>query len=104
MANGSRLITVKQLLPDIEAQETNDPAAIASAISLVNYSLFYRNSRSIGAPELQTAQIKVRPNGYVDFRTTGRDIRLRFSILDPGNVPQVTVGQHQLDVVVRGDR
>jgi hypothetical protein len=104
MANGARLVTVKQLLPDIAAQETNDPTAIASAISLVNYSLFYRNSRSIGAPELQTAQIQVRPNGYVDFRTTGRDIRLRFSILDPGNVPQITVGQHQLDVVVRGDR
>ena len=56
---------------------------IEGAIGNVLYSLFYRNSRSLGVPELQTPPKPVRANGYVDFRTTGRDIRLRIDLAVP---------------------
>ena len=92
LTSGSRLITVKQMLPDIEGDITN-----------VQYILFYRNSRSLGAGELQTPPNNVRSDGYVDFRTTGRDIRLRFQLQGPAVNP-VTVGQHLVDGVPRGDR
>jgi hypothetical protein len=104
---GFHLTTVKQLIPDIEG-----------AISNVAYSLFYRNSRSLGLPEQQTTPRIVRPDGYVDLRTTGRDIRLRIDLATPagtiidhvtntqsdGSVRPVTVGQHLIDSVPRGDR
>jgi len=102
--SGFHLTTVKQLIPDIEGALTN-----------VLYSLFYRNSRSTGMPELRTTPITVRSDGYVDFRTTGRDIRMRIDLAIPagqivdgvastGAVLPVTVGQHLIDSVPRGDR
>jgi hypothetical protein len=96
LSSGSRLTTVKQMIPDIGGDVTN-----------LLYSLFYRISRSVqnGAKviELQTPPKPVRPDGYVDFRTTGRDIRLRIDLAGP-SVNPVTVGQHLVDAVVRGDR
>ena len=100
---GSRLITVKQLIPDIEAVGATDPAQIANVIANLRYSLFYRNSRSLGSPELQTPLITPRPDGYVDFRTTGRDIRLRIDMATPVIMP-FTLGAHLVDAVPRGDR
>jgi hypothetical protein len=102
--DGGKLITVKQLMPDIEGAITN-----------VRYSLFYRNSRSLGMVELQSNPRTVRPDGYVDLRTTGRDIRIRIDLAIPagviidgvassGKVLPVTVGQHLIDAVPRGDR
>jgi hypothetical protein len=102
--DGGKLVTVKQMLPDIEGAVTN-----------ALYSLFYRNSRSLGLQELQTVPRSVRADGYVDFRTTGRDIRLRIDLATPagmivdgvasdGTVLPVTVGQHLVDAVPRGDR
>jgi hypothetical protein len=99
----AKLTTVKQLIPNIETLELTDPGQIAAAIGAVRYSLFYRNSRSLGTPERQTTPRPVRNDGYVDFRTTGRDIRLRFDVLGPA-VPPITVGQHLIDAVLRGDR
>ena len=99
--SGSRLTTLKQLIPDIDG----DPRDLL-------YSLYYRTSRSssvdangnmIAAPEMQTAPQKVRPNGYVDFRVTARDIRLRVSVTGP-LVNRITVGAHLIDAVPRGDR
>jgi hypothetical protein len=92
ITTGTRLVTVKQLIPDIGGDT-----------DAINYSLFYRNSRSTGAPELQTPLVNIRPDGYVDFRTTGRDIRLRLQAIGP-DIPYFTVGQHQIDVAPRGDR
>ena len=60
----------------------------------------------------------MRADGYVDMRTTGRDIRLRIDLAAPagviidkvnniqsdGSVRPVTVGQHLFDAVPRGDR
>jgi hypothetical protein len=101
---GSTLTTVKQLLPDIKG-----------AVSNLLYSLFYRNSRSLGTPELQSVPSPVRSDGYVDMRVTGRDLRLRIDFAIPpgqivngvassGAVYPVTVGQHLIDAVPRGDR
>jgi hypothetical protein len=102
LASGSRLTTVKQMIPDVGGDVTN-----------LLYSLIYRNSRSVGAdangnpilaPELQTTPKKVNTsNGFLDLRTTGRDIRLRIALAGP-QVNPVTVGQHLVDSVQRGDR
>jgi hypothetical protein len=93
--SGGRLTTVKQMIPDVGGDITN-----------LLYSLLYKNSRSLanGAPviELQSPPQPVRSDGYVDFRTTGRDVRLR---IDIGPVIQpFTLGQHLIDAVPRGDR
>jgi hypothetical protein len=98
-----RLVTVKQMIPDIGTLELTDPTQIANAINTLQYSLFYRNSRSIGIAEQQSPPVPVRSNGYVDFRTTGRNMRLRFDMLGP-TVPLITFGEHLVDAVPRGDR
>ena len=98
--NPGLLTTVKQLIPDI-----------SGAVANVLYSLFYRTSRSLSvdyngnvipALEAQTSPKQVRNNGYVDFRTTGRDIRLKIEVGAPPGQPRpdvrpVTVGQHLID-------
>jgi hypothetical protein len=103
LTSGSQLITVKQMIPDVEAVDASDPTAIANIIGNLRYSLFYRNSRSLGRPELQTPWITPRPDGFVDFRTTGRDIRLRLDVASAVVEPW-TLGQHLIDAVPRGDR
>lgn len=92
LTEGARLITIKQMMPDIDGDAQN-----------LLYSLFYRNSRSVGALEQQTTPRPVRPDGFVDFRTTGRDIRLKIEIAGPPVLP-VTVGRHLFDGAPRGDR
>ena len=92
LASGAVLTTVKQLIPDIEGDIEN-----------VQYRLFYRNSRSSGALENETPPAQLRPDGYVDFRTTGRDIRMRFELIGPEVLP-LTVGQHLIDTISRGAR
>ena len=103
LTSGSKLITLKQMIPDVGALEATDPVAIANAVSSLRYSLFYRNSRSLGLPELQSSPAPVRSDGYVDFRTTGRDMRLRIDVATPIIQP-FTLGQHLFDGVPRGDR
>lgn len=90
--SGGKLTTVKQMMPDIEGDFDN-----------LLYSIFYRNSRSKGSPEMRSPPRTVRPDGYVDFRTTGRDVRLRIDVATP-IVQPFTVGQHLIDAVLRGDR
>jgi len=103
LVSGSRLTTVKQMIPDVEAVEATDPVAIANVIANLRYSIFYRNSRSLGAPELQSPLIPLRSDGYVDFRTTGRDVRLRIDVAS-AVVEPFTLGEHLIDSVPRGDR
>jgi hypothetical protein len=105
LTSGARLITVKQLMPDVEAVDADDDASIAAAISNLRYSMFYRNSRSVGAPELQAfgRGPPDRMDGYVDFRVTGRDLRLRIDVAD-ATIRPFTLGQHLIDAVPRGDR
>ena len=102
LTSGSRLVTVKQLIPDVLGDVNN-----------LLYTLCYKNSRSVmpgpnGAPiPVQEQHSIPRPvntsNGFVDMRTTGRDIRMRISLIGP-QVNPVTVGQHLIDSTVRGDR
>jgi hypothetical protein len=103
LASGARLTTVKQLIPDVEALNPTDDNAAQAAISNLRYSMFYRRTRSLGDPELQTPRVPVRPDGYVDFRITGRDLRLRID-MDSASVQPFTLGQHLIDSVPRGDR
>ena len=105
LTSGARLITVKQLMPDVEAVDAPDDASTAAAISNLRYSMFYRNSRSVGAPELQAfgRGPPDRMDGYVDFRVTGRDLRLRIDVADAVIRP-FTIGQSLIDAVPRGDR
>ena len=92
LTSGAQLITVKQMIPDVDGDASG-----------LLYSLFYRNSRSTGAPELRTTPRPVRSDGYVDFRQTGRDIRLRLEVAAQP-VLSFTLGQHLIDAVPRGDR
>jgi len=100
---GDKLMTVKQLLPDVEALDPTDDNAAQAAISNLRYSLFYRNSRSLGTAESRSPPVPVRTDGYVDLRTTGRDIRLRIDV-GSTTIQPFTLGQHLIDAVARGDR
>lgn len=92
LTSGALLITIKQMLPDVDGDIDN-----------LLYSLFYRNSRSLGLAELQSNPVSVRSDGYVDFRVTGRDVRLRIDV-STTIVQHFTLGQHLIDAVTRGDR
>jgi hypothetical protein len=99
LSSNGRLITLKQMLVNIEGATPGDPSMEQG----LNYALYYKNSRLGSAPENVTPLIQVRPDGYVDFRTTGRDIRLRFQVTQQP-VSYFTLGAHQVDAVPRGDR
>lgn len=90
--SGGRLTTVKQMMIDLEGDPGN-----------LQFQLFYRMNRLSSTPELVTPTKTLRPDGYLDLRTTGRDIRLRFEVIGP-NVPMFDLGQHLIDSVARGDR
>jgi hypothetical protein len=92
LASGGRLTTVKQLIPDVGG----DAAQLL-------FSLFYQMTRSLGDAEQQSPQVPIRPDGYVDLRTTGRDIRLRIDVAGP-LVTAWTLGQTLVDSTPRGDR
>ena len=96
-------MTVKQLIPNVEAVDAIDDDAAINAIANLRYSLFYRNSRTLGTKELQSIQRPVRDNGYVDFRVTGRDVRLRIDVAS-ATIQPFTLGAHLIDAVARGDR
>ena len=66
---GSRLMTVKQLMPDVEAVDIAGKTAITRAITNLTYSLFYRNARTLGDDEQRAFGIgpPTRTDGYVDF-------------------------------------
>ena len=102
LTSGSRLTTVKQLIPDVKGIIPGSQTSNANAIANLLYSVFYRNSRSLGTAELQSIPVPVRSDGYVDLRVTGRDVRLR---LDVGaTIQPFTLGQFLIDAVPRGDR
>jgi hypothetical protein len=92
LTSGAQLITVKQVIPDIKGDMPN-----------VQFQFYSKNSRSLGAKGVWTPPIQIRPDGYVDARTTGRDIRMKLSVVGPHILP-FTVGQHLVDFAVRGDR
>jgi hypothetical protein len=103
LTSGVRLATLKQVMPDVDGDAGN-----------LQFSFWAQNSRSLvsatpgpgqgnATPGQWTPPIPVRPDGYVDARITGRDIRMRISTISPQILP-FTLGQHQVDIAVRGDR
>ena len=92
LTSGARLVTLKQVLPDIKGDMLN-----------VQFQFYTRMSRSIGAAGVWSAPIDIRPDGYVDARFTGRGMRMRLSCVGP-KISAFTVGQHLVDFAVRGDR
>jgi hypothetical protein len=99
LAAGSRLTTLKQMIPDVKGDVGN-----------LLYSLKFRTTRVVNPNATppagsmqQTTPQPVRPDGYLDFRVTARDIWMRIQLAGPQVLP-VTVGQHLVDSVPRGDR
>ena len=103
LASGTRLVTLKQVIPDVDGDMGN-----------IQFSFFAQNSRSLvsanagpgqgnAQPGQWSAPVPIRPDGYVDARTTGRAMRMRISTIGPRILP-FTVGQHLVDFAVRGDR
>lgn len=120
LASGVRLVTLKQVIPDLKApcssaNAATNPNAQTDAIQSLQFQFFWKNSRSLPAPGLAsngmgqatpgqwTQPIQLRPDGYVDARVTGRDIRMRIKCVGPQILPW-TVGQHLVDFALRGDR
>jgi hypothetical protein len=92
LASGTVLTTLKQVIPDVKGDFTN-----------VQFSFFSRRTRSNGDTGFWSPPVSIRSNGYVDARVTGRDIRMKISVVG-GIINAFTVGQHQVDAVPRGDR
>jgi hypothetical protein len=92
LTSGQRLVTLKQVIPDLKGNVAN-----------VQFQFHWRNSRSTGTPGMWTPPIQLRTDGYVDARVTGRDLRMKISTVGPAVLP-FTVGQHLVDFAVRGDR
>jgi hypothetical protein len=96
LTSGSRLVTVKQMIPDVSGDFSN-----------LFYALAYNMTRSVASDqadnETWTDPIAARSDGYVDFRITGRDVRLGIGLNGP-QVNPVTIGQCLIDSVPRGDR
>jgi hypothetical protein len=92
LANGVRLVTVKQVMPDVKGDVGN-----------VQFQFFTRMSRS-GIPEVLGSPLQIRPDGYVDTRLTARGIRMRISTINQTIINPFTVGQHLVDFAIRGDR
>jgi hypothetical protein len=92
LTSGARLVTLKQVIPDIKGDLPN-----------VQFQFYSKMSRSLGTPGQWTAPIQIRPDGYVDARTTGRGIRMKLSVVGPHILP-FTVGEHLVDYAIRGDR
>jgi hypothetical protein len=80
------------MLIDLDGDPTN-----------LQYQLYTRMSRLGVEVEGLTAPITIRPDGFVDFRTTARDMRLRCAVR-ANPVTPFTIGQSLIDVAQRGQR
>ncbi len=92
--DGGRLSTLRSIVPDLEG----DPSSIAFRV----YKSMQRVRRADGgSPETLSTRRFVRSDGKVDFRETGRDLRLRVETTSvDGN--DWTMGQNLVDLVARG--
>lgn len=92
MGSGAGLTTFKQMMPDLDGDSTN-----------IGFQLYYKNDRTDKTVEKITPVRMIRDGGYVDFRTTARDFRLRISSISASVTPY-TLGQHLIDITPRGSR
>jgi hypothetical protein len=103
LTNGSKLVTLKQVVPDIRIIEQRTVTGVTSTDPGVQFQFYARMSRSTGPPGVWGPPVQLRPDGFVDARVTGRDIRIKISMIGPAILP-FTVGQHLVDYAVRGNR
>ena len=85
--SGARLTTVKQMMPDIEGDVTN---LVYSSTTIATCAIRCSTATPQPGGPVRAAdrrRVPVRSDGYVDFRTTGRDIRLRIDVDGPGHQP-----------------
>jgi hypothetical protein len=92
LSSGGNLTTLKQMLIDLDGDPTN-----------LQYQLYTRMNRLGNSPESLSAPITIRPDGFLDFRATARDMRLRCSVI-ANPVTPFTIGQSLIDVAQRGQR
>jgi hypothetical protein len=92
LSSGGNLTTLKQMLIDLDGDPTN-----------LQYQLYTRMTRLGKEVEGITPPVLIRPDGFLDFRTTARDMRLRCSV-KANPVTPFTIGQSLIDVAQRGQR
>ena len=93
LTSGARLITLKQVIPDVRGDMAN-----------LQFSFFTRNSRSLSDTAGQwSTPVPIRADGYVDARVTGRACRMKISTVT-STIQPFTLGEHLVDFAVRGDR
>lgn len=92
VGSGAMMSTFKQLQPDVDGDSTS-----------IGFQLYYKNDRTDKTVEKVSDVKMINSNGFVDFRKTARDFRLRILCVGP-TVPPITLGQHLVDITQRGDR
>jgi hypothetical protein len=92
LSSGGNLTTLKQMLIDLDGDPMN-----------LQYQLYTRMTRLNKEVEAITPPVPIRPDGFIDFRTTARDMRLRCSVI-ANPVTPFTLGQSLIDVAQRGQR
>lgn len=93
LGDGSVDMMVYQILPDI----TGDASGLEFSLAVKN-----RRAQIAGSDgEVYTPRKKVKPNGYVDIRASGRDFRLRVDSTGT-SISRWTLGQTLVDVRPRG--
>jgi len=92
--DGARMSTLRSMMPDVDG----DPGQLAWRV----YKSMQRSNKPDGSsPEVLTTRRFMRGDGVIDFRDTGRDIRLRVETVSV-NGNDWTLGQHLVDLVARG--
>lgn len=91
IASGSGMMTMRQLLPDIEG-----------VVDDIRFNFYYKDDRSRGVERVSPLK-EIRDNGFVDIFKTGRDFRMRVQSINPETRPW-TMGQTLADAVPRGER
>jgi hypothetical protein len=93
MKSGTKMSTVLQATADHNSSYNN-----------VFYSLIGRIPRLEGAqPAVETQRRQARPDGYIDWRMTARDFRLRIEAANDGG-PSWSFGQMLIKISQRGGR
>lgn len=95
LGGGAGISTISQMVPDVGNN--------TESVAFVLFSSTQRSSENNQPIEAQSDPRPVRPDGYVDFRQTGRDHRLRVQSKQ-GFEPEWTFGNCELTVLGRGKR
>lgn len=95
MGGGAGISTITQMVPDIGGE--------ADTVSFKLYYSIQRSTNSNQVAEKVSAAKKMRADGWVDFRSTGRDFRLRIES-DATKRSRWTFGNTEFTIKARGGR